>query len=176
MTSTVNEVILAPGEDCRVTTRYGDNHQLEYLRLVFSPLVKFPSSANRRFVAINRRTGKPFICATKAHRERVASLTDAYTDALLTQQVFPPKFGDARVHVTLYVGNLRANADSHNLAKGLCDWLEEMLIVDNDKQAQCFVADLKWYGEHKKDTCSTVVIQLFSKVVHKWRDLLIDLA
>lgn len=96
--------------------------------------LRFPSK-NRKIVAFNRRTKKPFIRKDDKALKSIEALTWLYKSAC-KEKTF--SFGDSLVSVICLIpppasGNLY---DSHNLNESIADWLQQIKVVNNDTQIE----------------------------------------
>lgn len=141
------------------------NDKLTYLALTFTGAVAvIPSTSNTKAIYMNRQ-GRPFLGKNHKHKTRLNEMRDAYFIGLLNRNATPQQisFGKEQVHVMVLASHANDRTDSHNLSKGLCDWLEDVGIIENDKAAQCWCARATDYkrGETEK---TLVVIRPFDAV------------
>lgn len=103
-------------------------------------LARIPSTTNNKRLSYNRALGRTIISNNSRHTSILARLTDAYFRALfqLGLSRLSCTFADTPVHVSLIAGSINDRCDSHNLSKALCDWLEDVGIVENDKRVECW--------------------------------------
>jgi hypothetical protein len=144
-----------------------ENNQPTHLVLeVTGEAARIPSTTNSRLnmfrksgvaaeiAKILRGQGNPYLHAKKAlallnttrvistinpqHRIRLAALSRLY-DAIKIKPRRPLICDkDNRWLVTVHIHRDLHRVDTHNLTKPICDWLQEVGLIDNDKFIECF--------------------------------------
>lgn len=133
---------------------------------VAGPAARVPSTTNSRLNMfpkvgilkllgeIENGQGQPRILARKAaetlkrthvaatinpeHKVRLEALKRLY-EALAQKPLKPIKCNkDNRWLVTLHLHEDLHRVDSHNLTKPVCDWLQDVGLIENDKHVDCF--------------------------------------
>ena len=101
-------------------------------------LAVFPSTSNNREIGYrNYRTrSKPFIRKSKSQLERLEAAKIAYVNHFFSQSLLLPRFNNALVIVSVFLCSGRGIRDSHNYSKPIGDWLEDIGLIDNDKDAE----------------------------------------
>ena len=104
----------------------------------FGPLAVFPSTSNNRKIRYRQIRGKlhPFIGKSQDHIQRLNLAKAMYVAKMVESGLALPSFKDSLVHVQVLLANSRNIIDSHNHSKPIGDWLEEVSLIDNDKNAE----------------------------------------
>lgn len=75
------------------------------------------------------------------HQVRLDALTRLWEENLpgsLAKELPLGASKDERWLVTLHLHEKLHRVDSHNLTKPICDWLQKIKLIDNDKHVDCF--------------------------------------
>lgn len=160
-TQTHNDIV--SNSTCAIYA-YHHSGVITALHIIFTgPAAHFPSTSNDKEIGfrflgraapggggITIRTSRgiqrvaPFI---KRSEKALARLEAAST--LFRQQTigapFPLSFGARPVHVTILLAEQPGRWDSHNAAKPIADWLEEVGVIDDDSRAEVQTAKKSEY-------------------------------
>lgn len=106
----------------------------------------FPSTSNSRDIGYKwgtsrktgRRTKLPFIRKSKFQTDRLALITAAYAEAVVSEGVMPPAFNDEPVTVFCVLARAANRFDSHNFSKPIGDWLQSVGVINDDSRAEIF--------------------------------------
>ena len=127
-------------ESCKISARFGTTGAVTQVRIdLIGPLSRIPSTSNSKTVRMTRY-GRPFIAKNDDHLTRLAAMSKAYTDVLIEHSIYPGflTFGREKTLVIVQLSKLCDACDSHNMSKPICDWLQTLLVLENDKFADCF--------------------------------------
>lgn len=112
----------------------------------------FPSTSNSREIAYKKIFSNgapktiPFIRKSDAHLAKLEALKNLLLAELTKQkQLIPfPSFLAEPVHVLVLIAHKPGRWDSHNTAKPIGDWLEDVGIINDDCDAEisCFKKSL----------------------------------
>ena len=125
---------------CEVSAKFSATGAVSKVSIVFrGALGRIPSTSNSKAVMMTRY-GRPFIAKNEDHQRRLAAMTKAYLDLLLEHSIYPGflTFGREQVLVIVRLSQLCDNCDTHNMSKPICDWLQAVSVLENDKFADCF--------------------------------------
>lgn len=117
-------------------------------------LSKLPSAANQRRIGLDRRTGtyRPFPDAScKAFWD---ALTRMYANRTPRQMSIGDSH-DERFFALILLADSCSRMDSHNVDKGVCDWLQSVGLINNDRYGECLSIPKAAYGI--TDSSSTIV-------------------
>lgn len=114
---------------------------------LLGPAAKLPSVSNSRAVGrVRTRDGKMRTVSRK--KDGDAAILGAMTQLFHDAATGPLHLNDStnnRLIVVAYLGKQSSRFDSHNIPKGLCDWLQHNGVIKNDRNVDCF-------AQHKSET------------------------
>lgn len=109
--------------------------------------IYFPSTSNSRQIAkkwINsngKRYQQPFLMKSQSHQTILNELTALYIRECAINSLKPQFEGETTIIALL--GKRPGRWDSHNFAKSIGDWIQQMSIIEDDSKAEilCFKRD-----------------------------------
>lgn len=124
-----------------VVKKFESNGNLCGLWIEFAgEAANIPSTSNSRAVRYRRLKGGsrvvPFIGKKSEHIATLTLMSKLYFLACIEAGHGPVNFGAERVSVTVHLAVRPGRWDSHNMAKPVGDWLEEVEIIDDDSRAE----------------------------------------
>ena len=134
---------------CPRTTGEPLNLQIEFS----GALLQLPSNNDKRPFKAGRFT------VVDWHKEaaaRLQAMTFLFTKATMQAGILPPSFGETPVHIQILLGHRKGRWDCHNTPKAVCDWLEDVKVIDNDSRAQCWATKASWFDLPQDRTTITI--------------------
>jgi hypothetical protein len=152
---------LIKNSTCKVICPRSTGDELMNIQIEFTgALLQLPSSNDR----VPFRAGR--FLTLDWHKEgaaRLDAMTQLYTQALVTEGLPPPTFGKNPVHIHIVLGHRKGRWDCHNTPKAVCDWLEDIGLIDDDSRAQCWASRATWFDLPAEKT----VINVSAAYIHR---------
>ena len=144
---------------CTVRGAYREDGKLSRLQIILAgEISRVPSTSNNKVIRTNPM-GRPFVAKNSDQLGRLESMTKAYADALLSASIYPGSlsFGADRTFVLVRLSAFCSRCDTHNMSKPICDWLQSLLILSNDKHADCLCVRAEEVQCDPETTCIDIV-------------------
>lgn len=117
----------------------------------------WPSTSNSKSAFVPKGWTRPIITHNQRHKERLKLITECYAHHLFMSGAGVPSFGERPVQILIALADNK-RTDSHNMPKGICDWLAKTGFFANDKQAEAHAFKKSDYKMLFPDTTTTTVI------------------
>lgn len=126
------------------------------------PARRPPSTSNDKVAAYRKHHGKtvPFIRRSDTALARLKAMSDLYFAELFRTGLNPLTFGATPVAVTVYLATDGYIKDSHNYTKPIGDWLQEVGLIRDDKDAQIHCYKKADYKELFKGNAESTTIEV----------------
>lgn len=173
---------IVAGSSVRVRHNIDPNtNRLRYLELdLRGPVSKLPSSANSRAISANKghlikrvnsvanvndlnqlansiQKFRPRSFVSLDYRASLEALTKLYHSRVAPNSLQFQADKSHRVFCLVLLGESCKNFDTHNMPKGICDWLQEVGIIENDKFLDC-VAYMKRHLPLLTEETTTIIV------------------
>lgn len=123
-----------------VVRRFTKETELVGLWIEFGGLAaNLPSVTNSREIAwafVKGGKKRPIIRKSSNSIGRIEALSHLFIEAIVKEGFGVPTFGESEVQVTALLAKKSGRWDSHNASKVIGDWLEDVGILNDDKQAE----------------------------------------
>lgn len=149
--------------------------KLAFLKIaLIGSLSKLPSKSNGKRTFYNKKANRWVIVNDPESTNYFKKLTKHFNIYPRCPSTMFGKYSffDEQVHLTLSASKANDRADRDNLLKGICDWLQQVGIVNNDNQIQPFPFRQSDYPELAPGGATYIYIQPISLLHDRLREFI----